>query len=155
MPDRKLICPDHPRRRVSMFRLSQTENAYVQTFVRSKIFVRSLCLQKSPYPDFCAFKIAYVQTFVRSKRKFERSKIDNLYVHVQTILCSKDPISRLSCVQNCLRPNFVCSKPKFVRCKIDILCVLSRISCFQKTLCHFRLDISTFGLEPQPGLHAK
>ena len=36
VPDRKSICPDPPRRKVSMSRPSQTERAYVQTFVRSK-----------------------------------------------------------------------------------------------------------------------
>ena len=34
VPDRKSICPDRPRRKVSMSRPSQTESAYVQTFVR-------------------------------------------------------------------------------------------------------------------------
>ena len=106
VPDRKSICPDRPRRKVSMSRPSQTESAYVQTFVRSKFFVRSSCVQKSSCPDFRAFKIAYVQTFVRSKRKFVRSKINNLCVHVQTIVRSKVLMSRLSCVQNCLCPDF-------------------------------------------------
>ena len=106
VPDRKSICPDRPRRKVSMSRPSQTESAYVQTIVRSKFFVRSSCVQKSSCPDFRAFKIAYVQTFVRSKGKFVRSKIDNLCVHVQTIVRSKRLMSRLSCVQDCLCPDF-------------------------------------------------
>ena len=106
VPDRKSICPDRPRRKVSMSRPSQTESAYVQTFVRSKFFVRSSCVQKSSCPDFRAFKIAYVQTFVRSKRKFVRSKFNNLCVHVQTIVRSKGLMSRLSCVQKCLCPDF-------------------------------------------------
>ena len=45
-----------------------------------KIFVRS----ESQFPDFRAFKIAYVQTIVRSK------------LHM----------SRLSCVQNCICPDY-------------------------------------------------
>ena len=106
VPDRKSICPDRPRRKVSMSRPSQTESADVQTFVRSKFFVRSSCVQKSSCPDFRAFKVAYVQTIVRSKRKFVRSKINNLCVHVQTIVRSKVLMSRLSCVQNCLCPDF-------------------------------------------------
>ena len=63
VPDRKSICPDRPRRKVSMSRPSQTESAYVQIFVCSKFFVRSSCVQNSVCPDFRAFKRAYVQTF--------------------------------------------------------------------------------------------
>ena len=41
-----------------------------------------------------------------SKGKLVRSKTDNLCVYVQTIVRSKDLICRLSCVQNCLCPDF-------------------------------------------------
>ena len=92
----KTLCPD--------FRAFKM--AYVQTFVQSKFFVRSSCVQKSSNPDFRAFKIAYFQTLVRSKGKFVRFKIDNLFGHVQTIVRSKDLMSRLSCVQNGLCPDF-------------------------------------------------
>ena len=47
------------RPKVPMSRPSQTESAYVQTFVRSS------CVEKSSCPNFRAFKIAYVQTIVR------------------------------------------------------------------------------------------
>ena len=125
MPDRKSICPDRPRRKVSMSRTSQTESAYVQTFVRSKFFVRSTCVQKSSCPDFRAFKIAYVQTFGRSKEKFVRSKIDNLCDHVQNIVRSKGLMSRLSCV-----PKENSCAPKLIICAF-----MSRLSCVQKALC--------------------
>ena len=95
VPDRKSICPDRPRRKVSISRPSQTESAYVQTFVRSKFFVRSSCVQNSLCPDFRAFKILYDQTLVHSKLKFVRSFVR-----------SKTPMSRLSCVQTCLCPDF-------------------------------------------------
>ena len=95
VPDRKSICPDRSRRKVSMSRPSQTESAYVQTFVRSKFFVRSSCVQNSLCPDFRAFKILYDQTLVRSKLKFVRSFVR-----------SKIPMSGLSCVQTCLCPDF-------------------------------------------------
>ena len=73
------------------------KSPHVQTFVRSKVPMSRLsCAQKSPCPDFRAFKIAYVLTFVRSKGKFVRFKIDNLCVHVQTIVRSKLHMSRLS-----------------------------------------------------------
>ena len=65
VPDQKSIRPDRPRQSMSMSRPPQTEHTYVQTFVRSKIFVRSSCVQKHLCPDFRAFKIAYVQTFLR------------------------------------------------------------------------------------------
>ena len=99
VPDRKSICPDRPRRNMSMSRPSQTESAYVQTFVRSKFFVRSSCVQNSLCPDFRAFKILYDQTLVRSKLKFVRSFVR-----------SKTPMSRLSCVQTCLCPDFCAFK---------------------------------------------
>ena len=118
-----------------MSRPSQTESAHVQTFVRSKFFVRSSCVQKSSCPDVRAFKIAYVQTFVRSKRKFVRSKINNLCIHVQnlafksphvqTFVRSKLPMSRLSCV-----PKENPCAPKLIICAF-----MSRLSCVQKSSC--------------------
>ena len=113
------LCPDY-----RAFKSPQ-----VQTFVRSKLpmsrfscvpkeklcapklifcafMSRLSCVRMTLYPDFRAFKTAYVQTFVRSKGELVRSKTDNLCVHVQTIVRSKDLMSRNSCVQNCLCPNF-------------------------------------------------
>ena len=145
VPDGKCLCPEPPRRKVPMSRLSCVQNfscvhrafksPHVQTFVRSKLPMSRLscvpkenscapkliicafmsrlsCVQKSSCPDFRAFKIAYVQTFVRSKRKFVRSKINNLCVHVQTIVRSKGLMSRLSCVQKCLCPDFLAFQKK-------------------------------------------
>ena len=67
---------------------------------------RLSCVRMTLYADFRAFKTAYVQTLVRSKGELVRSKTDNLCVYVQTIVRSKDLICRLSCVQNCLCPDF-------------------------------------------------
>ena len=89
VPDGKCLCPDPPKRKVPMSRPSQTESVYVQTLPDGK----------SPCPDFRAFKAAYVQTFVRSKGKFVHSKIDNLCVHVHSIVRSKDPMN------NCATPS--------------------------------------------------
>ena len=58
----------------------------------------------------------------------------------------KVPMSRLSCVQNCLYPDFRAFQGKFVRSKIDSFCVhvqtivrskdlKSRLSCVQNCLC--------------------
>ena len=152
----------------------------VQTFVRSKLPMSRLpcvpkenscapkliicafmsrlsCVQKTLCPDFRAFKIAYVQTFVRSKGKFVRSKIDILCVHVQTIVRSKDLMSRLSCVpkENSCAPNvqtIVRSKlpmsrlscvPKEISCapKLIFCAFMSGLSCVQKTLSQ---DLSAF-----------
>ena len=67
---------------------------------------RVLCDQSCLCLDFRAFENAYFQTFMCSKPKIVRSKMDNLYVHVQTIMGSKDPMPRLLCVQSCLCPDF-------------------------------------------------
>ena len=179
VPDGKCLCPDPPRRKVPMSRLSCVQkfscvhrafkSPHVQTFVRSKFPMSRLscvpkenscapklitcafmsrlsCVQKALCPDFRAFKNAYVQTFLRSKRKFVRSKINNLRVHFQTIVRSKGFMYRLSCVQNTYVQTFVRSKRKLVRSKINNLCVhvqtivrskglMSRLSCVQKCLC--------------------
>ena len=111
-----------------MSRPSQTESAYVQTFVRSKFFVRSSCVQKSSCPNFRAFKIAYVQTFVRSK-------IDNLCVHVQAIVRSKGLMSRLSCLQKCLYPDYRAFKIAYVQTIMRSKLHMSRLSCVQNCIC--------------------
>ena len=64
---------------------------------------RLSCVQKALCPDFRAFKNAYVQTFVRSKL----------------------PMSRLSCV-----PKENSCAPKLIICAF-----MSRLSCVQKALC--------------------
>ena len=154
VPDGKCLCPDPPRRKVPMSRLSCVQNfscvhrafksPHVQTFLRSKLPMSRLsclpkenscapkliicafmsrlsCVQKALCPDFRAFKNAYVQTFVRSKRKFVRSKIINLCVHVQTIVRSEGLMSRLSCVQKCLCPDFLCVQKLTMCSKFDDL----------------------------------
>ena len=135
VPAGTFLCPDPPRRKVTMSRLSWVQNfscvhrAFKSPQVQTFVYQNCLC------PDFRAFK-----------GKFVRSKIDNLCVHVQTIVRSKDLMSRFSCVQNCLCPDFRAFKGKFVRSKIDNLCVhvqtivrskglMSRLSCVQKCLC--------------------
>ena len=85
---------------------------------------RLSCVQKSSCPDFCAFKIDNVQIFVRSKGKLVRSKIDNLCVYVQTFLCSKLPMFKLSCV-----PKENSCAPKLIFCAF-----MSRLSCVRMTL---------------------
>ena len=145
VPDRKSICPDRPRRKVSMSRPSQTESAYVQTFVRSKFFVRSSCVQKSSCPDFRAFKIAYVQTIVRSKLHMSRlSCVQNCIcpdyrafkiVYVQTIVRSKLHMSRLSCVQNCICPDYRAFKIAYVQTFVRSKLYMSRLSCVQNCIC--------------------
>ena len=136
VPDRKSICPNRPRRKVSMSRLSCVQNFS--------------CFHR-------AFKSPHVQTFVRSKLSMSRLSCvpkENSCAP-KLIICAF--MSRLSCVQKTLYPDFrafkivyvqtfVRSKGKFVRSKIDNLCVhvqtivsskglMSRLSCVQKCLC--------------------
>ena len=118
LPDGKCLCPDYRafkifrafivRSILPMSRLScvPKENSCAPKLIICAFMSRLSCVQNALCPDFRAFKIAYVQTFVRSKGKFVRSKIDNLCVHVQTIVRSKVLMSRLSCVQDCLCPDF-------------------------------------------------
>ena len=158
VPGRKSICPNRPRRKVSMSRLSCVQNFS--------------CVHR-------AFKSLHVQTLVRSK--LPKSRLPCVPTEnscaPKLIICAF--MSRLSCVQKTLCPDFrafkiayvqtfVRSKGKFVRSKIDnscvhvqtfvrskmpmsrLLCVpyqkpstaklifcalLSSLSCFQKTLC--------------------
>ena len=104
VPDGKCLCPDPPKRKVPMSRLSCVQNfscvhrafksPHFQTFVRSKLPMSRLsCVQKCLCPDFRAFKIAYVQTIVRSK------------LHM----------SRLSCVLNCICPDYRAFKIAYVQ----------------------------------------
>ena len=70
-------------------------------------------------------------------------------------------MSRLSCVQNFLCPDYRAFKIAYVQTIVRSKLHMSRLSCvhffsrpcnFERTLCvHFGLDISTFGLGPQPG----
>ena len=124
----KCLCPD--------LLWVPNKNSCAPKLIICAFISRLSYVQRALCPDFRAFKKAYVQTFVRSKGKFVRSKIDNLCVHVQTIVRSKTPTSR----------PFVGSKGKFVRCKIDNLCIhiktivrsknlMSRLWCVQKGLC--------------------
>ena len=93
------------RLKFDMSRPSQMESVYVQNlpdgkclcpdFRAFKIFRAFIVRSKLPMSDFRAFKILYDQTLVRSKLKFVRSFVR-----------SKTPMSRLSCVQTCLCPDF-------------------------------------------------
>ena len=103
--DGKSVCQDRPRRKVPMSRPSQTESAYVQTFVRSCSDCRA----------FTRFSCVHVQTFVRSPEF--RAIISRIScVHIQ-ILCvhqifvrSSDfgALTRLSCVHQ-----IILRSPKF------------------------------------------
>ena len=126
------------RSKLPMSRLScvPKENSCAPKLIIGAFMSRLSCVQKSSCPDFRAFKIAYVQTFVRSKGKFVRSKIDNLCVHVQTIVRSKRLMSRLSCVQKCPCPDFLwVSKENSCAPKLIICAFMSRLSCVRNALC--------------------
>ena len=114
-PDGKCLCPDRPRLKVPMSRPSQTESGYVQTFVRSKFFVRFSCVRRQICPDhprpkqyMSRLSCVLVQTIVRSnsnscvQRQIFRAFMSRpSCVHVQTIVRSPDHrafMSRPSCV---------------------------------------------------------
>ena len=156
----KQVCPDRPRRKVPMSRPSQTEVAYVQTFVRSPDFhafmSRLSCVHQTlarSCPDFRAFtrlSCVHVQTFVRSPDFRALNRF--LCVHVQTFVRSTDFrafMSRLSCV----RQTFVRSCSDF-RAFFDV----SRLCNFERTTppscVHLRSGHSCFRLGPQPGIAA-
>ena len=148
VPDGKSLCPDPPRWKVPMSRLSCVHRAFksphVETFVPSKLLISRLscfpkenlcapkliicafmsrlsCVQKTLCPDFRAFKNAYVQTFVCSIPKTVRCKINILCVLVEAILLTKEFMSRLYCVQNGLCPNFWVFQTKFLAPKFTIV----------------------------------
>ena len=98
-----------------MSRQSQTESGYVQTIVRSKLFVRSSCVRRQICPDhprpkryMSRLSCVLFQTIVRSKSNscvqrqiFSASMSRSLCVHVQTNVRSPDHrafMSRPSCV---------------------------------------------------------
>ena len=101
-PDGKCLCPDRPRLKVPMSRPSQTESGYVQTFVRSKFFVRFSCVRRQICPDhprpkqyMSRLSCVLVQTIVRSnsnscvQRQIFRAFMSRpSCVHVQTIVRS-------------------------------------------------------------------
>ena len=146
VPDGKSICPDRPRRKVPMSRPSQTESAYVQTFVRSpdlRAFMSRLsCVHQTfvrSCPDFRAFtrlSCVHVQTFVRSPDF--RAFMSRLSCVHQTFVRSPDFrafMSRLSCVHQ----TFVRSCPDF-RAFTKISCVhvqnfraFTKLSCVRQT----------------------
>ena len=91
---------------MSRFSCDPKENSCAPKLIFCAFMSRLSCVRMTLYADIRAFKCAYLQTFVRSKGKLVRSKTDNLCVYVQTIVRPKDLICRLSCVQNCLCPDF-------------------------------------------------
>ena len=95
VPDGKCLCPDRPRRKVPMSRPSQTEGAYVQTFLRKTEFrafmSRLPCVHQtivrscSDFRTFNRFPCVHAQTFVRSCPDF--CSFNRLScVHVQTFV---------------------------------------------------------------------
>ena len=102
---------------------------YVQTIMRSKDLMSNLsCFQNCLCPDFCvfqtknrplqnwysvrfcrgdpAFKSPHVQTFVRSKLPMSRLSCVPKENSCAPKLIFRAFMSRLSCVQSCICPNF-------------------------------------------------
>ena len=112
VPNGKYLCPDRPRRKVPMSRLSCVH----QTFVRS-------C------PDFRAFirfSCVHVQTFVRSSdfREFIRFSCVH-QIFVRSCPDFRAFMSRLSCVHQI----FVRSCPDFRERSTDFSAFMSSVGC--------------------------
>ena len=56
-------------------------------------------------------------------------------VHDQTIVRSKQPMSRLSCVQNCICPDYRAFKIAYVQTIVRSKLHMSRLSCVQNCIC--------------------
>ena len=107
------VFPDLLRQNIYMSRPPQTERTDVKTFVRSKVFVRSSCVQRNVRPDFRAFKFTYDRTFVHSKSKIVRSNFEIM--------------SRISWFQRHLCPEFHAFKSAYVYTFVRLCPYLSSI----------------------------
>ena len=99
VPDGKCLCPDRPRRKVPMSRLSCVHQTFVRSCPDFRAFTRLSCVHVQTFvrsPDFRAFmsrlSCVHVQIFVRSPdyscvhdQTFVRSP-DYSCVHVQTFV---------------------------------------------------------------------
>ena len=119
VPDGKYLCPDRPRRKLPMSRLSCVR----QTFVRS--------------PDFCAFmsrlSCVHVQTFARSGLDFRAF----------TRLSCVQPIFVRSCPDFGAFTRFSCVQPIFVRSCPDFR-AFTRLSCVQPIFVRSCPDFGAF-----------
>ena len=122
-----------------MSRQVQTESGYVQTFVRSKFFVRSSCVRRQICPDhprpkqyMSRLSCVLVQTIVRLCPDHPAFKSRPSCVHVQTFVRSPDR-----------KKNYI------LGCSVSRPCNFERTT--PPSCVHFGLDISGFGLGPQPG----
>ena len=154
VPDGKSICPDRPRRKVPMSRLSCVHQTFVRSCPDFRAFTRLSCVHVQTFvrsPDFRAFmsrlSCVHVQTFVRSCPDF-RAFMSRFSCVRQTFVRSPDfrAFTRLSCVyvqtfvrSPDFRAFFLVSRP----CKFERTTPPSCV--------HLGLDISTFRLGPQPG----
>ena len=72
VPDGKYLCPDRPRRKLPMSRLSCVRQTFVRSCPDFRAFTRLSCVHVHTFvrsPDFSAFNrflCVHVQTFVRS-----------------------------------------------------------------------------------------
>ena len=105
VPDGKCLCPDRPRRKVPMSRLSRVHQTFVLSCPDFRAFTRLSCVHVQTFvrsPDFRAFisrLLCVQQTFVRSPDFRAFTKLS--CVHVQTFVRSYPDFrafTRLSCV---------------------------------------------------------
>ena len=100
------------RPKLDMSRPSQTESVYVQTLPDGK----------------CLSRLSCGQNFSCVHRAFKSP-------HVQTIVRSKLHMSRQSCVQNCICPDYRAFKIAYVQTIVRSKLHMSRQSCVQNCIC--------------------
>ena len=102
VPDGKCLCPDRPRRKVPMSRLSCVHQTFVRSCPDFRAFTRLLCVHVQTFVRSPDYSCVHDQTFVRSPdyscvhdQTFVRSP-DYSCVHDQTFVRSPD----YSCVHD-------------------------------------------------------
>ena len=160
VPDGKCLCPDRPRRKVPMSRLSCVHQTFVRSCPDFRAFTRLSCVHVQTFvsscPDFRAFdRLSCVhQTFVRSP-DFRAFMSRPSCVHQTFVRSCPDfrAFTRLSCVHvqtfvsSC--PDFrafdrlSCVHQTFVRSP-DFRAFMSRLSCVHQTFVRSCPDFRAF-----------
>ena len=139
VPDGKSVCPDRPRRKVPMSRLS----CVYQTFVRScpdfRSFTRLSCVHVQTFVRSPDYSCVHDQTFVRSPDFLAfMSRLSCVHQTIHAFM------SRLSCVHQTIRAFMIrlsCVHQTFVRSP-DFRACMSRLSCVHQTIRAFMIRLS-------------
>ena len=157
IPDGKCLCPDPPRRKVSMSRPSQTESVYVQTLPDGKCLCPDPPRRKVPMSRPSQTESVYVQTLPDGKclcpdpprRKVSMSRPSQTEsAYVQTFVRSKFFV-RSSCVQKSSCPDFRAFKIAYVHGLATSMWNIDKIIFDYFADCHFLIHAQLTGLSVQ------